>query len=129
MIRVRPTIEGHQSESSRLAADCVSVDGGGKTITLRRGDEKRATNFDHVFGPSSGQAEIAAHVMPRFVDSCLNGYNGTILGQLKGGEKLVSRSESARSFVGFHSLLCVLLTRFRAAPGAVLLSLRSNRFR
>ena len=84
-IRIRPAVEGHQSDAAR-APDCVMAEAGGKSVallpSLTRGgaaaDTKRM-QFDHVFDANASQEDLASHVAPRFVDACLGGFNGTIL--------------------------------------------------
>lgn len=80
-VRLRPTVEGHQSEAARNG-DCVSTDASGKSVTLSaavtRSSETKRMQFDHVFPQTATQEELAAEVNPRFVRACLQGYNGTI---------------------------------------------------
>jgi len=77
-IRIRPSVDGHQTESSK-AGDCVVADPGGKSVSflpaMIRATSQRM-QFDHVFDASTSQADLSAVVAPRFVDSCLKGFNG-----------------------------------------------------
>ena len=77
-IRIRPSVDGHQTESSK-AGDCVVADPGGKSVSFLP-SMVRATSqrmqFDHVFDANTSQADLSAVVAPRFVDSCLKGFNG-----------------------------------------------------
>lgn len=80
-VRLRPTVEGHQSDAARNG-DCVSTDASGKSVTLSaavtRSSETKRMQFDHVFPQTATQEELAAEVNPRFVSACLQGFNGTI---------------------------------------------------
>lgn len=87
-IRIRPSVDGHQTEASK-AGDCVVADPGGKSVSLlpamMRATAQRM-QFDHVFDANTSQADLSAVVAPRFVDSCLKGFNGQTDSANDGGD-------------------------------------------
>jgi len=80
VVRIRP-LSGEEQRNGNTAATEAHPERG--TITVKNpksGDSDSAKNFtfDHVFGPDVEQKFIYDTMAAGLVDSCLNGYNGTI---------------------------------------------------
>ncbi|CAK9270323.1 unnamed protein product [Sphagnum jensenii] len=72
-VRARPLIEKEIVEKCR---ECVAYSCDGRQLVL--GKDRRFT-FDHVFGPMSGQEDVYLDCVKPLVDSCIAGYNATVL--------------------------------------------------
>ncbi|CAM6106879.1 unnamed protein product [Calypogeia fissa] len=72
-VRARPLIE---KEIVEKCGECVTYSPDCRQIVL--GKDRRFT-FDYVFGPTVGQEEVYMDCVKPLVDSCVAGYNATVL--------------------------------------------------
>ena len=98
VVRIRPQTSRDFSNSYDLNnvnkrpviyADSLSQN----TVYLENNYDKRMYTFDHVAGPSTTQQDMFEHCGRPIVESCLDGYNGTIFcyGQTGAGKTYVCR--------------------------------------
>ncbi|XP_063778478.1 kinesin-like protein KIF15 [Pseudophryne corroboree] len=76
-VRIRPPVEGSQVASDGDQALCLSVLSS-NTIRLHSKPEPKIFTFDHVANVDATQESVFSSVAKNIVESCMNGYNGTI---------------------------------------------------
>nr|AMS24213.1 kinesin 4-II protein [Marsilea vestita] len=101
-VRARPLLE---KEIQDHCQECVNYNSERAEITL--GKEKRFT-FDHVFGPDSSQEEIYLDCVKPLVDSCIAGYNATVVAYGQTGSGKTHTMGSANSNVIQESEMGIL---------------------
>eukprot|EP00871_Galdieria_phlegrea_P005379 jgi/Galph1/5842/GphlegSOOS_G4523.1 len=73
VIRVRPLNAREQNTNL-----CVEVGDGGRNIMVNEQGNMRKFTFDSIFSIDGKQQDVFRNVAKPIIDSCLNGYNGTI---------------------------------------------------
>ncbi|KAM4029529.1 kinesin-like protein KIF15 [Anomaloglossus baeobatrachus] len=76
-VRIRPPIEGNLAGGDGDQGLCLSVLTP-KTIRLHSKPEPKMFTFDHVANMDATQESVFSSVAKNIVESCMNGYNGTI---------------------------------------------------
>ncbi|XP_069814462.1 kinesin-like protein KIF15 isoform X2 [Dendropsophus ebraccatus] len=76
-VRIRPPVEGSLVGGEGDQGLCLSVLTP-KTIRLHSKPEPRVFTFDHVANMDATQESVFSSVAKNIVESCMNGYNGTI---------------------------------------------------
>ncbi|XP_068092421.1 kinesin-like protein KIF15 [Hyperolius riggenbachi] len=76
-VRVRPPVEGSLVGGDGDQAMCLSVMSP-NTIRLHSKPEPKVFTFDHVANVDATQESVFSCVAKNIVESCMNGYNGTI---------------------------------------------------
>ncbi|XP_069504370.1 kinesin-like protein KIF15 isoform X2 [Ambystoma mexicanum] len=76
-VRVRPPAEGTLMPAEGDPGMCLSVPSS-NTIRLHSKPEHKMFTFDHVANMDSTQESVFSIVAKNIVESCMNGYNGTI---------------------------------------------------
>ncbi|XP_072507515.1 kinesin-like protein KIF15 isoform X2 [Notamacropus eugenii] len=76
-IRVRPPTEGPILNDGERPGMCLSVLTS-KTLRLHSKPEPKIFTFDHVADMDTTQESVFSNVAKGIVESCMNGYNGTI---------------------------------------------------
>jgi len=99
-VRIRPSIDGHQDQTKQTP-DCLWPENE-RTLTIARigengsnnassssmansisnsvaSDRERSFTFDRVWGPDTTQEQLFEEIAPKYIESALQGYNGTIL--------------------------------------------------
>ncbi|KAI5078628.1 hypothetical protein GOP47_0006299 [Adiantum capillus-veneris] len=98
-VRARPLLERELSENCQ---ECVMYSADRSEVTV--GKERRFT-FDHVFGPHVGQEEVYMACVKPLVESCIAGYNATVLAYGQTGSGKTHTMGSANSnFLQEHEL-------------------------
>ncbi|XP_053570320.1 kinesin-like protein KIF15 [Bombina bombina] len=76
-VRIRPLVEGSLSGNEGDQSLCLSVLSS-NTIRLHSKPEPKIFTFDHVANMDATQESVFSCVAKNIVESCMNGYNGTI---------------------------------------------------
>ncbi|KAH7373367.1 hypothetical protein KP509_17G051700 [Ceratopteris richardii] len=90
-VRARPLLEKEIQENCQ---ECVTYSSDRSEVTV--GKERRFT-FDHVFGPHVGQEEVYMACVKPLVESCIAGYNATVLAYGQTGSGKTHTMGSANS--------------------------------
>ncbi|XP_065186569.1 kinesin-like protein KIF15 [Sycon ciliatum] len=76
-VRVRPFLSGTDGSSDLDRQECLQVDSL-NSVTMLSKPEPKVFTFDRVAGPQTTQEEVFGVVGRTIVESCMQGYNGTI---------------------------------------------------
>ncbi|XP_056376563.1 kinesin-like protein KIF15 isoform X2 [Hyla sarda] len=76
-VRIRPPVDGSLGGGDGDQGLCLSVLNP-KTIRLHSKPEPKTFTFDHVANMDATQESVFSSVAKNIVESCMNGYNGTI---------------------------------------------------
>ena len=80
MIRIKPLLG---NDIINKVKTCVKVDANGKSLMIK--GKKTKFNFDYIATGDAKQEEIFDAIGKKIVNSCLDGYNGTIFGYGQSG--------------------------------------------
>ncbi|XP_016120522.1 kinesin-like protein KIF15-A, partial [Sinocyclocheilus grahami] len=94
-VRVRPLTQGSGLTTDGDRSLCLTVTSP-HTVRLHCKPEPRTFTYDHVADMDTSQEEVFSSVAKNIVESCMNGYNGTIFayGQTGSGKTFTMLGKS-----------------------------------